>query len=136
MNNKKDISNKIDLAQLRKLFERFYEDATTRYLPNLDAINNGSNVFTNFIDAVRENPEVLGNDDSEINMALLDYQSEYAFAAFGVGFALGKLTDLDTDDFDEHINAAMPKDNFLFSKRSNKKKLNRFLRKNGNIKNF
>ena len=135
MNSHKDSLNKIELAELRKLFEHFYEDATTRYLPNLDAINKGSGVFTDFIDEVRENPEVLGNDDAEINNAMLDYQSEYAFAAFGVGFALGKLTDLDTDDFDEHINAAMPKDSFLFSKRSNKKNLKNLIRKNGNIKN-
>lgn len=131
MNDKKDISNKINLAELRKLFERFYEDATTRYLPNLDAIKKGSDVFSEFIDAVRENPEVLGDDDAAINAALLDYESEYAFAAFGVGFALGKLTDLDTDDFDEHIKAAMPKDTFLFSKRSNKKNLKNLIRKNG-----
>ena len=110
MNNKKDISSKIELEELRKLFERFYEDATTRYLPNLDAINKGSNVFTNFIDAVRENPAVLGDDDAAINAALLDYESEYAFAAFGVGFALGKLIDKYTDAFDEHIKAAMQKD--------------------------
>ena len=131
MNNEKDKSSKIELEELRKLFERFYEDGTTRYLPNLDAIKKGSDVFSEFIDAVRENPEVLGNDDAAVNTALLDYESEYAFAAFGVGFALGKLTDLDTDDFDEHINAAMPKDSFLFSKRSNKKNLKSLIRKNG-----
>ena len=116
MKNHKDSSSKIELEELRKLFERFYEDATTRYLPNLDAINKGSNVFTNFIDAVRENPEVLGNDDSATNEALLDYLSEYSFAAFGVGFALGKLIDKYTDAFDEHIKAAMPNDTFLFFK--------------------
>ena len=131
MNNEKDKSSKIELEELRKLFERFYEDATTRYLPNLDAIKKGSDVFEDFIDAVRENPKVLGDDDAAVNTALLDYESEYAFAAFGVGFALGKLTDLDTDDFDEHINAAMPKDSFLFSKRSNKKNLKSLIRKNG-----
>ena len=131
MNSHKDSLNKIELAQLRKLFERFYEDATTRYLPNLDAIKKGSDVFEDFIDAVRENPKVLGDDDAAVNTALMDYESEYAFAAFGVGFALGKLTDLDTDDFDEHINAAMPKDSFLFSKRSNKKNLKSLIRKNG-----
>jgi len=79
-------------------------------MPNLDAIKKGSDVFEDFIDAVRENPEVLGNDDAAINTALLDYESEYAFAAFGVGFALGKLIDKDTDAFDEHIKAAMQKD--------------------------
>ncbi len=110
MKNHKDSLSKIELEELRKLFEHFFEYATTRYLPNLDAIKKGSDVFANFIDAVRENPEVLGNDDSEINMALLDYQSEYAFAAFGVGFALGKLIDKDADAFDEHIKAAMQKD--------------------------
>ena len=110
MKNHKDSLSKIELAELRKLFERFYEDATTRYLPNLDAINKGSGVFTDFIEAVRENPAVLGNDDAEINNAMLDYQSEYAFAAFGVGFALGKLIDKDTDAFDEHIKAAIQKD--------------------------
>ena len=108
--NSHDSLNKIDLAQLRKLFERFYEDATIRYLPNLDAIKKGSDVFADFIDAVRDNPKVLGDDDAAINTALLDYQSEYAFAAFGVGFALGKLIDKDTDAFDEHIKAAMQND--------------------------
>ena len=48
-------------------------------------------MFVDFIDAVRKNPEVPGDDDAAINTALLDYQSEYAFAALGVGFALGKL---------------------------------------------
>ena len=110
MNNKKDKSSKIELEELRKLFERFYEDGTTRYLPNLDAIKKGSDVFSEFIDAVRENPEVLGNDDAAVNTALLDYESEYAFAAFGVGFALGKRIDKDTDAFDEHIKEAMQKD--------------------------
>ena len=110
MNNEKDKSSKIELEELRKLFERFYEDATTRYLPNLDAIKKGSDVFEDFIDAVRENPKVLGDDDAAVNTALLDYESECAFAAFGVGFALGKLIDKDTDAFDEHIKAAMQKD--------------------------
>ena len=60
-------------------------------------------MFVDFIDVVRENPEVLCADDAAVNTALLDYQSEYAFAAFGIGFALGKLIDKDTDAFENSI---------------------------------
>ncbi|MBR3149626.1 MAG: hypothetical protein IKF64_05595 [Eubacterium sp.] len=110
MKNHKDSLSKIELEELRKLYEHFFEYATTRYLPNLKEIQKGSEKFDSFMRRVKTNPELLGDDDSATNEALLDYLSEYSFAAFGIGFALGKLIDKDTDAFEEHIKAAMQKD--------------------------
>ena len=104
------MDNQKDLAELRELFEHYFEDATTRYIPNLNEISIALKKFDDFIEQVRVNPEVLGNDDSEVNSALLDYESEYAFAAFGVGFTLARYIENDNDAFTKHIESIMPDD--------------------------
>lgn len=98
---------KNDLADLRALFEHYYEDATIRYIPNLEEMNIASKKFTDFMEQVRDNPEVLGVDDSAVNEAQIDYLSEYAFAAFGVGYTLAKYIEKDTNAFSKHIESIM-----------------------------
>ena len=106
MDSNKDLL-KNDLTDLRALFEHYYEDATIRYIPNLEEMNVASEKFTDFMEQVRDNPEVLGTDDSAVNNALIDYLSEYSFAAFGVGFTLAKYIEKDTNAFSKHIESIM-----------------------------
>ncbi|MBR1762486.1 MAG: hypothetical protein IJ731_03875 [Eubacterium sp.] len=91
--------------QLRKLYDIFYESATTQYLPNKKEQKEAADKFYDFIEEVQSNPDLLGDDDSTLNLYLKDYLDEYAFAAFGIGFALGKSIETETDAFTPHIKA-------------------------------
>lgn len=96
--------------QMRKLYELFYDAAPTKDLPNLQERKEASRRFYDFIEKVKENPEILGEDDAVLNSYLADYLQEYAFSAFGVGFALGKSIESESNIFTSHLKSAMPID--------------------------
>lgn len=97
-----------DQKQMRKLYELFYEAAPTKDLPNQKEKKEASHRFYEFIEKVKEDPTILGEDDSILNSYLADYLQEYAFAAFGVGFALGKSIESEANIFANHLKSAMP----------------------------
>ena len=96
--------------RLRKLYELFFEATRTNDLPNLEELKKSSNKFYEFMEQVQKTPEILGEDDSLLNANLADYLQEYAFAAFGVGFALGKSIESETSVFANHLKTAVPID--------------------------
>ncbi len=94
--------------QLRKLYDIYFESATTKHLPNLKEQKEAADKFYDFMEEVQSNPDLLGEDDSTLNLYLKDYLDEYAFAAFGIGFALGKSLETETEAFTPHIKSIKP----------------------------
>ena len=89
--------------QLRNLYHVFFESAPISDLPNLKERKKATNEFYDFIKKVRENPALLGEDDTELNTYLAPYLDEYAFSAFGIGLALGKAIESEITSFTDFI---------------------------------
>ena len=89
---------------LKKLYKIFFSTVPNNTLPNKEEIKNTNEIFYAFIEKVKANPEVLGKDDAALNTHLSDYMDAYAFAAFCIGFSLGKKLENETALTNEHLN--------------------------------
>ena len=107
--SKKKRIRMMEQKQLRKLYQLFFEAGVTKDLPNIKEKNKAANKFYEFMEQVKENPALL-DDDAELNAYLVDYLDEYAFSAFGVGFALGKSIETEIVPFTNHLILAEPID--------------------------
>ena len=96
-----------DQKQLRKMHNLFFDAAKINDLPNYELLSEAYERFYEFIEEAKQNPELL-EDDANVNEALCDYLNEYSFAAFGIGFTLGRGFEIESKEFKQHIDAADP----------------------------
>ena len=93
--------------QLRKMHNLFFDATRINDLPNYEMMMEALDRFYEFIEQARKNPELL-EDDANVNEALCDYLNEYSFAAFAIGFTLGRGFEVESNEFKKHIEAAEP----------------------------
>ena len=96
-----------NLKQLRKMHNLFFDAAKIDNLPNYELLCKAHERFYDFMERASKNPELL-EDDANVNDALCDYLNEYSFAAFGIGFTLGRGFEIETKEFKQHIEDAEP----------------------------
>jgi len=88
---------------LKKLYKIFFSTASNSTLPNRDEIKKTNEAFYSFMEKVKNNPKILGEDDAELNTYLSDYMDEYAFAAFCIGIAIGKNIETEIEFINHHL---------------------------------